>query len=99
MFRSEEPLQLKYGGVLPELEVAYETWGELNEERDNAVIISAGLSAASHAKSHPVGGAGASTDQCCLSAFLYGFENVSFVFVRSSSHLGEYICTVVPPSA
>ncbi|KAK2190705.1 hypothetical protein NP493_73g03004 [Ridgeia piscesae] len=53
VFRSEEPLQLKYGGVLPELEVAYETWGELNEERDNAVIISAGLSAASHAKSHP----------------------------------------------
>ena len=36
------------------MDVAYETWGELNEERDNAVIISAGLSAASHAKSHPV---------------------------------------------
>ena len=71
VFRSEEPLQLKYGGVLPELEVAYETWGELNEERDNAVIISAGLSAASHAKSHPVGGAGVSVD--CVSVFLCRF--------------------------
>ena len=40
--------------ILPELTVAYETWGELNRARDNAVIIHAGLSASSHAKSHEV---------------------------------------------
>ena len=34
--------------------MAYETWGELNERKDNAVMIAAGLSASSHAKSHQV---------------------------------------------
>ena len=43
-----------YGGILPEVKVAYETWGTLNEARDNAIILYGGLSASSHAKSHPV---------------------------------------------
>ncbi|XP_020612275.1 serine O-acetyltransferase-like [Orbicella faveolata] len=34
------------------LEVAYETWGELNEAKDNVVLLCTGLSASSHAKSH-----------------------------------------------
>jgi homoserine O-acetyltransferase len=41
-----------YGGVLPELDIAYETWGELNEKKDNAILIQTGLSGSSHAKSH-----------------------------------------------
>ncbi|PVD21553.1 hypothetical protein C0Q70_17351 [Pomacea canaliculata] len=53
LFVDNKPFYLKYNeGVLPELNVAYETWGTLNEDRSNAVIIHAGLSASSHAKSH-----------------------------------------------
>ncbi|XP_077986854.1 uncharacterized protein LOC144441179 [Glandiceps talaboti] len=53
-YHHERPFHLKYNsGILPELNIAYETWGELNEKRDNAVIVNAGLSASSHAKSHP----------------------------------------------
>ena len=55
-FKTNSPFKLKYNnGVLPELVVAYETWGELNEAKDNAVIVHAGLSASSHARSHKVG--------------------------------------------
>ena len=54
-FTSSQPFYLKYNkGVLPELHVAYETWGQLNHDRSNAVLIHAGLSASSHAKSHLV---------------------------------------------
>ena len=54
-YTHDRPFALKYNeAVLPELTVAYETWGELNEAKDNAVIIHAGLSASSHAKSHEV---------------------------------------------
>ncbi|XP_046547209.1 LOW QUALITY PROTEIN: uncharacterized protein LOC124257240 [Haliotis rubra] len=53
VYNHETPFMLKYnGGILPHLKVAFETWGELNEEKNNAVLISAGLSASSHAKSH-----------------------------------------------
>lgn len=34
--------------------MAYETWGELNEAKDNVVLLCTGLSASSHAKSHAV---------------------------------------------
>lgn len=54
LFRYEQPFTLKHGGVLPELELAYETWGELNNEKSNAILINTGLSASSHAKSHKV---------------------------------------------
>ncbi|XP_050399067.2 uncharacterized protein LOC126816499 isoform X1 [Patella vulgata] len=54
VFTSNEPFHMRYNnGKLPELKVAYETWGELNEDKSNAVLIHAGLSASSHAKSHP----------------------------------------------
>lgn len=54
-FTTDQPFQLKYNkAILPELTVAYETWGELNADKSNAVIIHAGLSASSHAKSHEV---------------------------------------------
>lgn len=36
------------------MEVAYETWGELNERKDNAILLCTGLSASSHAKSQKV---------------------------------------------
>ena len=54
-FTTDKPFKLKYNNaILPELTVAYETWGELNADKSNAVIIHAGLSASSHAKSHEV---------------------------------------------
>ncbi len=47
------PLKMHRGGELPEARVAYETWGELSPERDNAVLIFTGLSPSSHAASSP----------------------------------------------
>ncbi|CAE7113301.1 unnamed protein product [Rhizoctonia solani] len=50
-FHSSEPLQLVYGDVLPQFDIAYETWGQLNAARDNAILLHTGLSASSHAAS------------------------------------------------
>lgn len=52
-FEYPHPFLLNHGGILPNFEIAYETWGQLNEKRDNAILIHTGLSASSHAKSHP----------------------------------------------
>jgi homoserine O-acetyltransferase len=46
-----EPLLMKKGGQLPSYTLAYETWGELNAERSNAVLILSGLSPSAHAAS------------------------------------------------
>lgn len=50
-FHCQEPLLLDWGGVLPEFDVAYETWGELNKDKSNAILLHTGLSASSHAHS------------------------------------------------
>ncbi|KAI9811790.1 MAG: hypothetical protein M1832_000684 [Thelocarpon impressellum] len=50
-FHSREPLLLDWGGLLPEFSVAYETWGVLNADRSNAILLHTGLSASSHAHS------------------------------------------------
>jgi homoserine O-acetyltransferase/O-succinyltransferase len=42
-------LHLEAGGFLPSVTVAYETWGELNAARDNAILICHALSGDSHA--------------------------------------------------
>lgn len=46
-----EPLFMKKGGQLPSFTLAYETWGKLNAERSNAVLILSGLSPSAHAAS------------------------------------------------
>ena len=46
-------LKCEWGATLPEVTIAYETWGELSPERDNAVLLHTGLSASSHAHSQP----------------------------------------------
>ncbi|RCH79963.1 hypothetical protein CU098_003074 [Rhizopus stolonifer] len=51
-FEYAHPFLLDHGGILPKFDIAYETWGQLNEKRDNAILIHTGLSASSHAKSH-----------------------------------------------
>jgi len=45
------PFSMQRGGILPLLTIAYETWGELNTARDNAVFIFTGLSPSAHAAS------------------------------------------------
>jgi len=47
----DEPLTLKKGGQLPSFTLAYETWGKLNADRSNAVLILSGLSPSAHAAS------------------------------------------------
>lgn len=42
-------LQLEFGGYLPAVTVAYETWGKLSKERDNAVLIEHALTGDAHA--------------------------------------------------
>jgi len=44
--------KMKHGGVLNHAILAYETWGVLNKQKDNAILILTGLSADSHAASH-----------------------------------------------
>ncbi|CAG8840138.1 29269_t:CDS:2, partial [Gigaspora margarita] len=52
LYHHAQPLLCDHGGVLPKFDIAYETWGELNENKDNAILIQTGLSGSSHAKSH-----------------------------------------------
>jgi len=54
VFHYPENFHCYYGGILPEIQIAYETWGELNENKDNAIMLHSALSASSHARSHSV---------------------------------------------
>lgn len=44
---------MEHGGVLIDPVIAYETWGELNAAKDNAVLLFTGLSPSAHAASSP----------------------------------------------
>ena len=50
-WHSQDALLLDWGGVLPQFDIAYETWGQLNEDKSNAILLHTGLSASSHAHS------------------------------------------------
>ena len=45
----EEPFHFASGGRIPRLDLAYETWGTLNSDHSNAVLILTGLSPDAHA--------------------------------------------------
>ncbi|MHB1059370.1 MAG: homoserine O-acetyltransferase MetX [Rhodanobacter sp.] len=47
-FPLPSPFAMKRGGELHGAHVAYETWGELNAARDNAVLVLTGLSPSAH---------------------------------------------------
>ena len=49
---SDAPLITEQGDVLEQVDVAYETWGELNVRRDNVVLIVHALTGDSHAAPH-----------------------------------------------
>lgn len=45
---AERPYELRSGGSLPKIRVAYETWGTLNEDASNAILINHALSGSHH---------------------------------------------------
>jgi homoserine O-acetyltransferase len=47
-FSLPSPFPMKRGGELHDAHIAYETWGELNPARDNAVLVLTGLSPSAH---------------------------------------------------
>ncbi|MBO3664860.1 homoserine O-acetyltransferase MetX [Microbacterium stercoris] len=49
-FASFGELHLESGESLPSFRLAYETWGELNEARDNAILIAHALTGDSHVR-------------------------------------------------
>ena len=49
LFDEQNPLRLECGETLKEVTVEYETYGELNQERDNAVLVCHALSGDAHA--------------------------------------------------
>jgi len=51
--RLQAPFTMHRGGVLPRLDIAYETWGELAPDGSNAVLLFTGLSPSAHAASSP----------------------------------------------
>ena len=58
---SNRPFVLEGGGVLEDAQIAFESWGELNAARDNAVLVCHALTGDSHASggvcaAHPDGG-------------------------------------------
>ncbi|GAB4177645.1 MAG: homoserine O-acetyltransferase [Wenzhouxiangellaceae bacterium] len=46
-----EPFPLYLGGALPRIRLAWESWGELNANKSNAVLVFTGLSPGAHAAS------------------------------------------------
>lgn len=46
------PFVTEHGDVLPHVEIAYETWGQLSSRRDNVVLICHALTGDSHVASH-----------------------------------------------
>ncbi|KAJ2850949.1 homoserine O-acetyltransferase [Coemansia brasiliensis] len=52
LYKHKQPFVCDHGGVLPQFDIAYETWGTLNSDRSNAIMVHTGLSGSSHAHSH-----------------------------------------------
>ena len=60
-FAASGPFQTESGVELPSIRIAYETWGELNAARDNAILVLHALTGDSHLRGeagagHPTAG-------------------------------------------
>ncbi len=53
IIRVADDFRLQRGGVLPEVDIAYEAWGRRNEHDNNTVLLFPGLSPSAHAASSP----------------------------------------------
>jgi homoserine O-acetyltransferase/O-succinyltransferase len=51
ILKLDRPFEMRRGGALPGVEIAYETWGDIGFCHDNAVLIFTGLSPSAHAAS------------------------------------------------
>ncbi|HUG15165.1 MAG TPA: homoserine O-acetyltransferase [Thermomicrobiales bacterium] len=49
----DDPFVTESGAVIPNMTLAYETWGTLSPERDNVVLVFHALTGDAHAASHP----------------------------------------------
>ena len=58
-FAEDEPFRLESGATLSPVTLAYETYGQLNADRSNAILICHALSGSAHA-----GGEGGWWDDC-----------------------------------
>jgi homoserine O-acetyltransferase len=52
-FAEDTPFQLESGATLGPVSLVYETYGKLNTERSNAILVQHALSGSAHAASHP----------------------------------------------
>lgn len=52
LYQHRKPFICDHQGQLPGFQLAYETWGKLNADRTNAILVHTGLSASSHAHGH-----------------------------------------------
>jgi homoserine O-acetyltransferase/O-succinyltransferase len=52
-FQAKGDFEMHRGGLIARPVIAYETWGQLNAARDNAVLIFTGMSPSAHASSSP----------------------------------------------
>lgn len=50
VIQSSDPYNFVHGGTISDVSIAYESWGQLNREKDNVIILHHGLSASAHAK-------------------------------------------------
>ena len=57
VFPADAPFRLSLGGSLPEFALAYETYGQLNASRDNAILVIHALTGDAHAAGYHAGAA------------------------------------------
>jgi len=53
ILKINRPFKFRKGGMLASYQLAYETWGELNSDKSNAILLFTGLSPSAHAASSP----------------------------------------------
>ena len=92
----EQPLNLLYGGAMSDVSIAYETYGQLNADKSNAVLVFHALSGSQHAAgiNESVEGLGARWTAECQTGWWNDFVgsekaiNTDRFFVVCANYLG-----------